>query len=53
MLPYNVILQQVGEHQIEVAALDPAASMMSVENAQLAEIAEDIKKRLERVISSL
>jgi uncharacterized protein (DUF302 family) len=53
MLPCNVILQQVGEHQIEVAAVDPAASMMSVENAQLAEIAEDIKKRLERVIESL
>lgn len=53
MLPCNVILQQVGEHQIEVAAVDPAASMMSVENAQLAEIAVDIKKRLERVISSL
>lgn len=53
MLPCNVILQQVGEHQIEVAAVDPAASMMSVENPQLAEIAVDIKKRLERVIASL
>ncbi|WP_088654205.1 DUF302 domain-containing protein [Geofilum rhodophaeum] len=53
MLPCNVILQQVGEHQIEVAAVDPAASMMSVENAHLADIAGDIKKRLERVIASL
>ena len=53
MLPCNVILQQVGDRQIEVAAVDPAASMMSVENAQLADIAEDIKKRLERVIASL
>ncbi len=53
MLPCNVILQEVGENQVEVAAVNPAASMIAVENKQLAEIAGDIKTKLERVIKSL
>jgi hypothetical protein len=38
---------------VEVAAVDPVASMMSVENNQLAGIAGEIKSKLERVIASL
>ena len=53
MLPCNVILQEAGENQVEVAAVDPAASMTSVENKQLADIAIEIKTKLERVIASL
>lgn len=53
MLPCNVIVQETGENQVEVAAVDPVASMMSVENNQLAAIASDIKSKLERVIASL
>lgn len=53
MLPCNVIVQETGENQVEVAAVDPVASMMSVENKQLAAIAGDIKSKLERVIASL
>ena len=53
MLPCNVILQETGENQVEVAAIDPAASMMAVENKQLAGIAGEIKTKLERVIASL
>ena len=53
MLPCNVIVQETGENQVEVAAVDPVASMMAVENEQLAGIAEDIKTKLERVIASL
>ena len=53
MLPCNVILQQLDDNQVEVAAVDPVASMMAVENEQLAGIANDIKERLERVIASL
>jgi uncharacterized protein (DUF302 family) len=50
MLPCNVILQEIGENQVEVAAVNPAASMMAVENKQLSDIAEEIKTKLERVI---
>ena len=53
MLPCNVIVQETGENQVEVAAVDPAASMMAVENKQLADIADEIKTKLERVIASL
>ncbi len=53
MLPCNVIVQETGENQVEVAAVDPVASMMSVENNQLAGIAGEIKSKLERVIASL
>ncbi|NQU80343.1 MAG: DUF302 domain-containing protein [Bacteroidetes bacterium] len=53
MLPCNVILQETGENQVEVAAVDPVASMMAVENNQLAGIAGEIKAKLERVIASL
>lgn len=53
MLPCNVIVQEIGENEVEVSAIDPVASMMAVENKKIAEIAGDIKTKLERVISSL
>jgi uncharacterized protein (DUF302 family) len=53
MLPCNVIVQETGENQVEVAAVDPAASMMAVDNKELADIAGEIKTKLERVIKSL
>jgi uncharacterized protein (DUF302 family) len=53
LLPCNVILQELDDNQIEVAAVDPVVSMMSVENEQLAAIANDIREKLNRVIASL
>lgn len=53
MLPCNVIVQELSEDMIEVAAVDPKASMIAVENEQLAKIADDIKEKLGKVISSL
>jgi uncharacterized protein (DUF302 family) len=53
LLPCNVILQELDDNQIEVAAVDPVASMMSVENKELSAVAKDIKLSLERVIASL
>ncbi|WP_291856660.1 DUF302 domain-containing protein [Marinilabilia sp.] len=53
MLPCNVIVQETGDNQIEVAAVNPVASMMSVENEQLTDIAGEIKSKLEKVIASL
>ena len=53
MLPCNVIVQETGENQVEVAAVDPTASMMAVENKELVSIAGEIKTKLERVIASL
>ena len=53
MLPCNVIIQELEDDFIEVAAVDPKASMIAVENAQLVKIAEDIREKLEKVIASL
>ncbi len=53
MLPCSVIVQELGENEIEVAAVDPIASMMAVENANLAGIAGEVRDKLERAIASL
>ncbi len=53
MLPCNVILQETGDKQVEVAIIDPVASMMAVENEELHTFADDVKAKLERVISLL
>ncbi len=52
MLPCNVIVQQT-EKGIEIAAVDPVASMQAVENKELEEIATEIQARLRSVIDSL
>ena len=53
MLPCNVIVQEKVTGQIEVSAVDPAASMQAVENKALAEIATEIRNRLKKVIDQL
>lgn len=53
MLPCNVVVQENGKGQVEVAAIDPVASMMAVDNKEIAAIARDIKAKLERVVASL
>lgn len=53
MLPCNVIVQELGENEIEVSAIDPIASMMAIENPKLAKIAGELKSKLERAIESL
>jgi hypothetical protein len=44
MLPCSVIVQELQNNEIEVAAVDPVASMMAIENHSLVEIAAEIKK---------
>ena len=53
MLPCNVIVQELDNGQVEVAAVDPQASMMAVENSGLGDVAGDIKARPESVIQAL
>ena len=53
MLPCNVIVQDAGEGRIEVAAVDPAASMQAVGNPELGEIAKAVREKLKRVIHEL
>ena len=53
MLPCNVIVQEVEAGVIEVAAVNPMASMQAVENDALKKIAQEITVRLENVIERL
>lgn len=53
MLPCNVIVQEVAEGQIEVAAIDPVASMQAISNPQLLEKAKLVREKLKRVIENL
>ena len=53
MLPCNVIIQELAKDEIEVAAVDPVASMMAIDNSSLENIAKEVKEKLKRVISSL
>jgi len=52
MLPCNVIVQQISDTQIEVAAVDPMASMQAIENENLRIIANEIGSKLEKVIEN-
>lgn len=53
MLPCNVVVQETEDGKIDVAAVDPVASMASVDNPQLKDVATNIKEKLERVIQNL
>lgn len=53
MLPCNVIVQELEDGQVEVAAVDPIASMMGVDNAELGEIAATVRNKLQNVVDSL
>ena len=53
MLPCNVIVQEKAKGQVEVSAVDPAASMQAVESAVLSEIATEIRDKLQKVINTL
>jgi uncharacterized protein (DUF302 family) len=53
MLPCNVIIQEIEGGMVEVAAIDPVASMQAVENSALGEIAVQIRAKLSTVIESL
>jgi uncharacterized protein (DUF302 family) len=53
MLPCNVIVQEMEDGSVEVAAVDPIASMQAIENPGLGEIAEQVQGKLSGVIDRL
>tara|TARA_R100000501_G_scaffold18235_1_gene37042 strand:+ start:339 stop:725 length:387 start_codon:yes stop_codon:yes gene_type:complete len=53
MLPCNVIVQEKEAGEIEVAVVNPIASMQAVEDDALGKVAKEIKVKLQKVISNL
>ena len=53
MLPCNVIIQEAGSDEVEVAAIDPIASMQAVKNEALQPVAEQVQWKLKKVVHSI
>ncbi len=53
MLPCNVVVQELPDGRVEVAAIDPVASMQAIDNPQLKEAAAQVGEKLKRVIKQL
>lgn len=52
MLPCNVIVKDAGDGKVEVAAVNPVASMQAIENQNLEKIAGEVQDRLKKVVES-
>ncbi|NKI25764.1 DUF302 domain-containing protein [Arenibacter sp. 6A1] len=53
MLPCNLIVQEKEKGRIEIAAVNPAVSMMAIENDSLNKVAQEVGEKLQKVIGSL
>lgn len=53
MLPCNVVVQDAGNGKVEVAAIDPVASMQAIDNLRLKQAAEQVQGKLKNVIESI
>jgi uncharacterized protein (DUF302 family) len=53
MLPCNVIVQELAPGKVEVAAIDPLASMAAVKNEDLGAVGLEVREQLKSVIGRL
>jgi uncharacterized protein (DUF302 family) len=53
MLPCNVIVQELESNVIEVASVDPVASMAAVKNPKLEPISYEVRDLLKQVVEGL
>jgi uncharacterized protein (DUF302 family) len=53
MLPCNVVVQEIGNNQTEIAAIDPVASMQAIDNPPLIQAAQRVQALLRAVIEAL
>jgi len=53
MLPCNVVVQETGDGKVEVAAIDPVASMAAIDNPSLKQLAQKVRGKLKTVIATL
>lgn len=53
MLPCNFIVQKLENGSIEVAGIDPIASMISVKNENLGNVALRVREKIQKVIENI
>jgi uncharacterized protein (DUF302 family) len=51
MLPCNVVVQQRSNGEVEVAAIDPIASMQAVDNKNLKTAAREVAAKLQDAVA--
>jgi uncharacterized protein (DUF302 family) len=53
MLPCNVLIIEQGNGKIEVAAVNPVASMLAIANPELDDVAQQVTQKLKNVVENL
>ena len=53
MLPCNVLVIEQGQNKIEIAAVNPIASMQAITNIALGDVAQQVTVKLKKVIDNL
>ena len=53
MLPCNVLVIEQGQNKIEIAAVNPIASMQAITNPALGDVAQQVTEKLKNVIANL
>jgi len=53
MMPCNVVIQETADGKIKVSAINPKNAMGAIGNENLADLADEISAKLERVIEGL
>ena len=53
LMPCNVVVQEIADNKVEVAAIDVEVSMRTVNNPGLHEIGKEVRLKLKKVIDSL
>ncbi len=52
MLPCNVVVQEISDGTVEIVAIYPVASRQAVGNPRLADVAEQIRSKLRKVVEN-
>ncbi|AXS39070.1 DUF302 domain-containing protein [Breoghania sp. L-A4] len=53
LLPCNVVVQDKGAEGIEISAMDPAAAMSMIDNAEVREVAVTVRDKLAKVVDAV
>ncbi len=53
LLPCNVVVQDKGADGIEVSAMDPAAAMSMIDNAEVRDVATTVRDKLAKVVEAV
>lgn len=53
LLPCNVVVRETGEGTVVVEAMDPVVQLAVAENTELAPLAQDVRARMERAVTSV